>query len=361
VPVPRIYNLRNLPATTVVPAAAGTARPLITRSLRKLVVVQYRSFRNTDPPGLAAVWNEALPGRGAVCLRGSLPLESCVFAKPYFDPAGLVVAVEGDTCAGFGHAGFGADAAEEALSYRAGVTCVLAVRPAYRRRGVGSELLRRCEDYLRGRGAQALYAGPHRPLDPFYLGLYGGSELPGLLDSDAEARAFLLKRGYAARQATCVLQRRLSQPVRQLDPRTSALRQRFELQVDPPRASLSTWWQNCVLGLVDPLLFALYPYRPGPQGQGAIAAATALVYEMEGFSARWGQPTVGILNLQVRPELCRQGLGRFLLAQILRYVQDNCFELAEVQVADDNQAALRLCQSLGFTPVDMGRLYQRQG
>ena len=317
-------------------------------------MVQYRSFRNTDPPALAEVWNEALAGRGAVRLRGSLPLENCVFAKLYFDPAGLVVAEEQGNAVGFGHAGFGADASESALSLDAGVTCMLAVRPAFRRRGIGSELLRRCEDYLRGRGARALYAGPHRPLDPFYLGLYGGCALPGVLDSDAETVAFLRKHGYAPRQATRVFQRKLNQPLKLLDPRCAGLRRRYELQVDLAPARASTWWENAVLGMAEPLLFALVDQQTGRPG------ASALVYELEGFSWRWNQPAVGILGFQVQPELRRQGVGKLLLFQVLRYVQDQCFELTELQVAEDNEPGARLAQALGFAQVDTGRLYQKQ-
>ena len=318
-------------------------------------MVNYRYFRNTDPPALAAVWNEALTGRGAVRLRGTSPLEGCVFAKPYFDPAGLFLAEHEGTCVGFGHAGFGANPDEKVLATAAGVTCMLAVRPAFRRRGIGSALLGLCESYLRDRGARDLYAGAHRPLDPFYLGLYGGSELPGVLDSDADARAFLLKKGYVDQRKTLVLHRRLSQPIRVLDARAAAYRQRFDLQVDTPKASQFSWWQNCVFGLMEPLIFALI------DRQTAASAASVLVYEMEGFSWRWGQPAVGVVNLHVSPELRRQGLGRFLLAQALRYVQDQCFEVAEVQAPEDDLAAIRLCQGLGFAPVDTGRLYQRQG
>ena len=78
-------------------------------------MVHYRTFRNTDPPGLAEVWNESLRGRGAVPLANSSPLEHLIFAKPYFDPAGLILAWDGDTLVGFGHAGFGVKADESEL------------------------------------------------------------------------------------------------------------------------------------------------------------------------------------------------------------------------------------------------------
>ena len=42
-------------------------------------------------------------------------------------------------------------------------------------------LLLEAERYLRGRGAQVIYAGGQSPLNPFYWGLYGGSEFAGIL------------------------------------------------------------------------------------------------------------------------------------------------------------------------------------
>src|SRR5437870_8502841 len=92
-------------------------------------VAQYRCFRNTDAPGLVRVWNECFTGRGAVRLRNSGALEDRVFAKPYFDPAGLIVAEEAGECAGFVHAGVGPNEAGTELATAAGVVCVLGVRP----------------------------------------------------------------------------------------------------------------------------------------------------------------------------------------------------------------------------------------
>jgi ribosomal protein S18 acetylase RimI-like enzyme len=79
---------------------------------------------------------------------------------------------------------------------------------------------------------------------------------------------------------------------------------------------------------------------------------------MEGFTWRWGVPSSGILSIQVREDLRRQGLGRFLVAQILRYLQEQYYGIIEVQVMERNQAAVKLFQSLGFEQVDFGRQYR---
>jgi ribosomal protein S18 acetylase RimI-like enzyme len=315
-------------------------------------VVHYRNFRNDDPPGLVAVWNEAFTARGAVRLRHSSPLENYVFAKPYFDPAGLIVAVEDDVPVGFAHAGFGPNRESTALDRSAGLTCLIGVRPSHRRRGIGSELLRRCEDYLRSQGVQALLAGPMAPYSPFYFGLYGGSDLPGFLGSDAEADPFLLRHGYHVQQACIAFQRGLSQPVNIVDGRFPGFRKRFEVRI-VPRSGRATWWEESTLGPVEVVEFHLQD-----KTTNQVVAQTA-VWEMDLFSWRWSQPTVGILEVKVLPEFRRQGLAKFLIAQILRYLQEQYFGLTEVQVPDPNEAAIQLFLSLGFHQVDVGRLYRK--
>jgi ribosomal protein S18 acetylase RimI-like enzyme len=314
-------------------------------------VIEYRSFRNTDPPGLAEVWNDALTGRASVRLRNSSPLERFTFSKLYFDPAGLILALEEGRCVGFVHAGFGSNPEGTALDMQSGVTCVLVVRTTHRRRGIGSELLRRAEGYLRGRGAQHLYAGPLPPRNAFYLGLYGGSDLPGFLVSDRDAEPFLTRRGYQPYRGVRVLQRRTAVAVKGFDARFVSYRQRFELLEDFT-SRLGSWWQYCMFNGAEPRVFLLLDRGSGER------AAQATVWEMEGFSYRWNMPAIGVLDWQVRPDLQRQGVGKFLLAQLLRKAQEELVDIMELQVPEDNEPAWKTCKALGFEQVDLGRCYQ---
>src|SRR5262245_40819729 len=116
---------RSWTATTLATRFPPRRRP---SSRRKVPVIHYRRFRNTDPPGLMEVWNDAFTQRGAVRMQTSSPLERHAFAKLYFDPAGLIIAEESGVCVGFAHAGFGSDAKGEGLLPDAGVTCLLGVR-----------------------------------------------------------------------------------------------------------------------------------------------------------------------------------------------------------------------------------------
>jgi ribosomal protein S18 acetylase RimI-like enzyme len=314
-------------------------------------VVEYRTFRNTDPPLLVQIWNESLTGRGAARLRHSTVLERHVLSKPYFEAAGLLIAEENGVALGFSHVGFGPNQRETQLARSIGVVCLVAVRPAFRRRGIGSELLRRAEAHLRERGAQTIEFGAAKPVNPFYFGIYGGSDQPGLLDTEGAA-GFLERRGYKGWENTIVYQRVLDQPVNIADGRFAALRRKYDVRI-LPRIPLGTWWQECAVGLVEPVEFRLEDKTTGK----AIARANA--WEMEAFSSTWNQPAVGLLDISVRDDLRRQGLAKFLLAQMLRYLQDQYFGVVEVQAAESDKTAAALFASVGFEKVDVGRAYRK--
>lgn len=301
---------------------------------------------------MVEVWNEAFTGRGAVPLVNSTPLEQFLFAKPIFDPEGLILAEENGQTIGFAHAAISpAPSAEPAP---VGVVCVLGVKRAHRRHGVGTELLRRCEAYLMERGAGTIQAGPAWPHNPFYLGLYGGCDSPGFLASDPLAEPFFLSRGYQITKRFLVLQKDLAQPIKILDPRFGPLRSRLEITGNTPRR-LPDFWQECILGFIEPV-----ELRVIDRASSNILART-LVWEMEGFARRWNGPAIGILRFQVEAPSRRQGIGKFLLAHLLRQVREQFFDTAEIHLESTNEDAIRFLQTLAFNEVDFGHVYTRTG
>ena len=319
-------------------------------------MARFRAFQNSDPPHLASIWNEAFPGRAAYLLKTSVPIERWLLSKPYFDHAGLIVVEDQDQFpVGFVHAGFGANASQTALDPSNGITCILALRYSHRRQGLGKELLRLSEEYLITRGSKTLYAGSQQPLNPFYFGLYGGSDSPGFLAADSDAGPFFESRGYRLANSVVVFQRRLEEPISVVDTRFTNLKRRFEISV-APRNELGTWWQECIQGPIEPepMQFRLEERRTN------LLAASITLWEMESYSWRWNFPAAGIIHMFVRPELRRQGLGKFLLAHVLRYLQEQFFGVVEVQCQQQNDPASALFRSLGFDQIDVGKSYRKE-
>jgi ribosomal protein S18 acetylase RimI-like enzyme len=312
-------------------------------------VVDYRSFRNTDPPHLVELWNVALPSRGAVALRGSNLLERHVFAKPFFDPLGVILAEENQQVIGFGH--FGGCRSEDGSEVH-GVTCALAVHPKHRRRGIGTQLLYRGEEYLLQRGAKQMIAGGHGALSPFYAGIYGGSDSPGFLKSDPAAEPFFRRHRYGVRDVILVMQRKLESALKTPDPRFCDLRNRFNIIMGSPR-TLGGWWEECTLGCLEPIEFVVEDVAKRE------IVGRALVWEMEEFSQRWGKPAIGILSFGIRDEYRGQGLGKLLMTHVLRQIQEQFFELAEIQISEKNLIAMSLLRGLGFETVDRGQIFAK--
>jgi ribosomal protein S18 acetylase RimI-like enzyme len=315
-------------------------------------VIQYRTFRNTDPPGLVHIWNQCFFNRGAVAFRGSTLIEYCLFAKPYFDPAGLIVALEGEERVGFILTGFGPTADGSGLDKSTGVICALGVLPDHRRHGVATELLRLAEEYLRAGGATRLFAGPLTPRNPFTFALYGGSNSAGFLDSDPDARPFFEKRGYQLSDTMTILRRSLEEPLALADVRFSGFRQKYEIHARSLPAK--QWYREGVFGPIEVVEYRLMDRQTHAE------VGRAQLWEMETFRPRWTDHAVAINDLEVADDQRRRGLGKFLLAQIIRHLQEQFFTLVEMHVAENNVAGLELAGLLSFRPIDAGRCFAKQ-
>jgi GNAT superfamily N-acetyltransferase len=322
--------------------------------MREPAVITFRHFKNNDPPALADVWNESHPARSAFPLRTPSLLERWVFSKPYFDPNGLIVAIDeadNNKVLGYIHAGFGPNSELSALDYSQGVLCSLAVRPSARRQGVARDLVHRAEQYLIGRGSTTLRAGPRWPYCPFGFGLYGGTNCPGFLASDPGADPFFKSLGYAPAGTTLVFHKRLDVPLSIADGRFGLLRKRYDTQI-LRSAAAPTWWHECVWGTLEPVEF-----RMVDKLANNFLAARAIVWELEGYGWRWGFPSAGVLDIQVRQDLRRQGLAKLLMAHVLRFLQDQFFGICEVQAPSDAPDLIGLSRASTLDQVDVGTTY----
>ena len=314
---------------------------------------QFRTFRNSDPPRLAEIWRDQPPQRGLIQPVSPTLLDQFVFSKPYFDPAGLILATDGEQAVGFVHAGFGPNESQTEIDTETGTTYQLMLRSGARHDALADELLSRAEAYLRDRGTKVIYAGGIRPLNGFYLGLYGGSELPGILASDPVLNTVTLRNGYREIDKVIVLQLELA-GFRQ--PFTRTQRQlRREITIaeayDPPATS---WWDAVTTAGFERIEFFLQKAgRNEP-------LASVWFWNIEPLSTSWGVPTAGMFDLEVCSDRRRQGLATFLLGESLERLRNRGITRVEAQTMRENTAALELYRKLGFTRVDEGTVYRKE-
>ena len=176
-------------------------------------MIFYRHFINTDPPLLVDLWNRQQPMAGQIEKLSVLLCEKHLFSKPYFDPAGLILAFrkvdQRLEAVGFVHAGFSRNSTGSDIDRSQGVVAALKVLDSPDATEIASQLLRKACEYLSIKGATIIHAGACFPHAPFYMGLYGGSEIPGVLEHDTTFVAACKNCEFLARDQIVVWQRSL--------------------------------------------------------------------------------------------------------------------------------------------------------
>lgn len=315
-------------------------------------MLTYRTFRNSDPPTLTSLWRSRAGQPGLLQPVSPDLFEQLLFAKLYFDYGGLFLAWDDGVPVGFAHAGFGPNAEQSAIATDTGVICVVLTRPGCAEAEVSAGLIDRCEDYLRRRGAKTCLGGGLNPIYPFYVGLYGGSELPGLLDSDVVARNAFAARGYRETERTTILRRELDRFESPMDRRQMQARRQMvvEVTVDAPTR---TWWEACVLGEFELTRFDLVPRVGG----SPVASADFRSMESSG-SISLGR-AAGLMGLHVAETHRRRGLAVFLLSEAFRQFFRQGILRVEVQTRQSNPAAMEMFRRLGFEPIEEGGVWEK--
>jgi GNAT superfamily N-acetyltransferase len=280
--------------------------------------------------------------------------EQLVLGKPYFDRHGLIVAANEGQIVGFAHGGFGPTEDFSALSTDAAVTAMVMVARGNEHNTIADHLLSRCEQYLRSKGARVLYGGEIFPLNPFYLGLYGGSEQPGVLVSDRDFTGLLRRSGYGEIDRCFVLHLDLSRFRPAVDRRQLNVRRLYQVESTSDRR-VANWWQACTSAPSDYRRFEIQPRG----GQGTLSGS-AVFWNMEPLCLGWAARAAGLVQLEVDEARRRQGLATHLLGEAFRQLRSEGISLVEVQVMQHNVAALALYAKLGFREVDQGVVFRKE-
>jgi len=316
-------------------------------------MLNYRTFRNNDPPQVRRLWQECGLGRGAALGIDSEAFETVVFAQPYFDPEGLIFAVVDGQVVGYVHAGFCASRDHSTLDRSEGVICALMVLPAFRRQGIGRELSRRAEAYLSERGASTFFAGPAHPRDPFYFGIYGGSQPAGFLESDALAAPFFGSQGYAPVEKHFVFQRNLVQKADPVGLRLMALRRTTQLAAPEPPMPHPWWWVTRP-GRLESVELSL------TAKSGCASLARVTVVGLDYYLPHWNLRGIGLMDLHVDEVQRRKGYGQALLVEVCRRVRSEMIQLVEAHASESDTVSIKLLETAGFERVDTGIVYRKE-
>jgi ribosomal protein S18 acetylase RimI-like enzyme len=315
-------------------------------------MLTYRTFRNFDPPTVISLWRSRAGQFGLLQPVSPDLFEQLVFGKLYFDYNGLILALDDGQPVGFAHAGFGPNDRRDWISTDAGVICVVVVRPGCAESEVAAGLIDRCEQYLRGRGAKTIFGGGLTPLNPFYMGLYGGSELPGVLDSDTLFCQALASRGYRQLERTSLMRRELGGFESLVDRRQMHVRRQMMVEVtaDAPTRS---WWEASILGEFDVTRFDLVPRGGGTR------AATTTFRSMEANGANSAGRSAGLVEVFVEESYRRRGLAIFVLCEAFRQFLRQGIMHVDVQANQSNTAAIEMFRKLGFQQVEQAGLWRK--
>lgn len=314
----------------------------------------FRAFRNGDPPALADLWNRGLPDRGVVRPLTPHEFDALVMGKLPFDRLGLIVAEDEGRAVGFAHAGFGPReprGPSHRLDTSLGTVAMLVTEPGRDDPELEMGLFVHAERYLRSRGAEVFYAGGQAPLDPFYAGLYGGSEFAGILDSHPAFARAATRAGYEPAARTTILEADLARPEAR-DAKSLLLRRQLRLEVAED-ARTPGWWGALAVGLFRPTRYDLIDKALNAP------VATAWTWDIAGgYGVGDGRSRTGLIDVEVAPGHRRKGYGRHLVGEVLRLVRDQNTDVLTVQTSAENAPALGLYSSLGFEPVDSATLYR---
>ncbi|MFT5300446.1 MAG: ribosomal protein S18 acetylase RimI-like enzyme [Mariniblastus sp.] len=315
----------------------------------------YRSFLNTDPPLIVDIWRRQAPIRSQVSAVTRGILDHHVFSKPYFDAAGLILAFadDGETPLGFVHAGFDVNSELSDLNKSVGIISQLKVIAGDDSSHVANGLVAQAIKYLTTRGCQEVYCGSRFPNAPFYLGLYGGSQIPGILVEDEHAVTALQHAGFEVYDKIVIMERRLAGFRTVVDREQMALRRRYQINAvaDPLESS---WWESCTVGMAERDRFSVY------DKSNQTVCGNVSFWDVQPLANHWGVLARGMYELNVPQNLRRGGIATFLVGEALRNLMQQGVGIVEAQTRESDQAAIGVFRKLGFEDVSHGLLMSKR-
>jgi len=305
---------------------------------------ELQPFRSVHLPGMTRIWNEAFAGGPSFVRLTEADLRRRAVEQPSFDPAELLVEVRDEEVVGFVHFGFRSnlwsDLRARKPDPREGHIYVLVARPSDRQ--VMEHLLDRAVGCLTQCGARQVLLGPSWVFgtQPFYNGIAGAYEIPGLDPSRRELLSLAADRGFVevARYGTSELALAESD-------RAAALRaQKAELM-----AKAREWNLHQRTISLDSVFFE--ERRAVLLSRDFENVAMTAFGPWHEYQREHGRTVFGITSVQVAEDWRGRGLGKLVMLLAMEAAASAGAEALHLHVHEGNQRAWRLYHdALGFAP-----------
>lgn len=315
--------------------------------------MQLRSFQNSDTPLICDLWRQHSNLRGKYQGLNPIVFERLVLSKTYFDPRGLLLAVDGGEAIGMVHAGFAIADHQQGLDFKRGLILQLLLRAGEHSANVATRLLELAHQYLKEHGVERIEFGGYFPLSPFYLGLYGGSRFVGMLADDQRTGQALEANGYEAYGSVVINHWGLGNFRPVADRQQMLIGRSYGLE-NVSESHPQTWLQACNYDIAAQKIFQLKEKRSG-EVVGQVA-----FWEMEPLAENWGQNGMGLVELSVVPHHRRKGLATYMVGESLRQLKQSGIGLVEIQHVATDAVVKSLCKKLEFKPIDSTVLWRKR-
>jgi ribosomal protein S18 acetylase RimI-like enzyme len=307
-------------------------------------MTELQAYREGHLPGLADAWNRAFVRKPNFVRVGEADLRRHVTHQDSFDPATLLVACSNDRVLGFVHFGpranFWYHASQRRTNPAEGHIYVVVApesdRPLLR------DLLTAGVGHLADAGARRVLLGPSwvYGAQPFYNGIAGAYEFPGLSDGRRSLIEIAAEAGFVplAEYAT---------PEIDFSDREHLAALRAIAQELQPRARE---WRLRLRS--RPIVSSFFAGRTAAElSLGAETIATTAYGPWTEYAREYGRQLFGITSVQVAPRWRGKGLGKLIMIRAMEAAMKEGAEAVHLHVWRGNEVAWNLYhRALGFQP-----------
>lgn len=316
---------------------------------------QIRPFQNTDVAGIVSVWNSLLQIPNVACPLSASEFEILVLSKPYFEAEDLLVGVDQDSGAilGFAHCGFGPENPEkfcQKLDRSMGTIAMLCCQPDTE---LENALIQSAVLHLRQKGSKVIYAGGRYPLNPFYWGIYGGSEYSGFLADHPGIHQALTRNHFQESARNVLFEYNLAKN----EPRhvkNAILKRESRLRI-LEEENPQCLWTTLAVELFHPLVVELFDRHEKER------LGSATLWPMSIYGREQDKSLIGMIDVWIDQTQRRRGFGRLLITETVKCAMELSYDKLCVQTDASNLPAINLYQALGFTATDSTVFYRLSG